>query len=97
MSNRSPVDAFFDAMTDGEKQHMANKLHKHGHVAAKARRGSLQFHSTDDLIDALNERTSCLSPPQAARVLEIIGPQCMWKYALGHHSKFLKAAVKRTY
>jgi len=34
------VDRLYDTLTEGEKQHMANKLHKHGHVAHKARRAA---------------------------------------------------------
>ena len=30
------VDSFYDEMTEGQRQHMANKLYKHGYESPKA-------------------------------------------------------------
>jgi hypothetical protein len=52
------VDTLYDAMGDGDRQHMANKLYKHGYVSPKAKTFDVHWEDPKRVLDFIASKTS---------------------------------------
>lgn len=64
------VDDVYDSLTEGQRQHMANKLHKHGYVAAKAKPQKTEVVKRLDRMTKAEQR-ECLGWVSAKEILAI--------------------------
>lgn len=64
------VDRLYATLTEGEKQHMANKLHKHGHVAHKARRAAPSISEQIENVGEHLAQCSLADEKEAVRILK---------------------------
>ena len=55
------VDGVYDAMSEGERQHMTNKLYKHGYVSPKATKDFSSFADEDTAEDVVEKLSHFMS------------------------------------
>lgn len=70
VKDQSHVDDVYGSLTEGQRQHMANKLHKHGYVAAKVKHQKTEVVKRLDKMSEAEQR-ECLGWTSGDEILAI--------------------------